>query len=248
MSKPHIFIGAPFDFKKKCLIYPPTVRQVIENLDKYQRYLRILTVTQEDLWDQFKDKVDEHGAPIKAPTPLEFVLINSSYSKEFMQLLNDAFKFFTKESIRVIVPEKSILFVTGIENVKNAQELRLISEEDYFDFQNAIRVSVGSKKVERPPVGEDPRVSRIKAKARERDRIKAQKGMGITLETSMASLCCMGIGINPLNIGEISYACIETLITRYQNKEKYESDVASLLAGADSKKVKPKYWIRNPDD
>ena len=29
--------------------------------------------------------------------------------------------------------------------------------------------------------------------------------------------------------------------------EKYDIDIRSLLAGADSKKVKPKYWIRNSD-
>jgi hypothetical protein len=33
----------------------------------------------------------------------------------------------------------------------------------------------------------------------------------------------------------------------YQGKEKYQLDVDSLLAGADSKKIKPEYWIRNLD-
>jgi hypothetical protein len=34
----------------------------------------------------------------------------------------------------------------------------------------------------------------------------------------------------------------------YQEQEKYRLDIESLLAGADSKKVKPKYWIRNLED
>jgi hypothetical protein len=38
------------------------------------------------------------------------------------------------------------------------------------------------------------------------------------------------------------------LTSMYQGKEKYELDIDSLLAGADSKKVKPKYWIKNLDD
>ena len=58
----------------------------------------------------------------------------------------------------------------------------------------------------------------------------------------------MGFGLNPLNIGEISYASVPVLIRFYQEKDKYETDVKSLLAGADSKKVKPKYWIRNIED
>jgi len=64
----------------------------------------------------------------------------------------------------------------------------------------------------------------------------------------LASICCMNFGINPLNIGELSYASISILMRYYQEKEKYNIDIQSLLAGADSKKVKPKDWIRNIED
>jgi hypothetical protein len=57
----------------------------------------------------------------------------------------------------------------------------------------------------------------------------------------------MGIGITPLNIGELSYASIGPIMDMMQEKEKYDIDVRSLLAGADSKKIKPKYWIRNKE-
>ena len=57
----------------------------------------------------------------------------------------------------------------------------------------------------------------------------------------------MGIGITPLNIGELSYASIGVIMNMMQDKEKYDIDIRRLLAGASSKKVKPKYWIRNND-
>ena len=57
----------------------------------------------------------------------------------------------------------------------------------------------------------------------------------------------MGIGLTPLNIGEMSYAAIGPIMAMMQDKEKYDVDIRSLLAGADSKKIKPKYWIRNSD-
>ena len=131
-------------------------------------------------------------------------------------------------------------------------ELITIKEDDYFYFQNAIREAIGEKTVKPPePVDpdEDPRIARIKAKARERDRIKARQGSknGISLTTSLTAICCMGIGLTPLNIGEMSYAAISPLMRMMQDKEKYDVDVRSLLAGADSKKIKPKYWIRNSD-
>jgi hypothetical protein len=56
----------------------------------------------------------------------------------------------------------------------------------------------------------------MKAKARYRDRIKAKQGGGITLEDSLTSICCMGIGINPLNIREMSYAAMNKLMSKFQ--------------------------------
>ena len=89
----------------------------------------------------------------------------------------------------------------------------------------------------------------MKRKARYRDRVKEKQAAknkdGITLFTSLVSICCMGLGITPLNIGEMSYIALESILRKYQEKEKYQLDIDSLLAGADSKKVKPKYWIRN---
>ena len=70
---------------------------------------------------------------------------------------------------------------------------------------------------------------------------------GISLNACLVAICCMGIGITPLNIGEMSYASIGIIMKMMQDKEKYDIDIRSLLAGADSKKIKPKYWIRNND-
>jgi hypothetical protein len=83
----------------------------------------------------------------------------------------------------------------------------------YFDFQNAIRTVVGQKEIKPPEPtdpNEDPRIRAIKEKARRRDAIKAKQNNkdGIALSTSLVAICCMGIGITPLNIGEMSYAAI----------------------------------------
>jgi hypothetical protein len=45
----------------------------------------------------------------------------------------------------------------------------------------------------------------------------------------------------------MSYASVGEIIKVMQDKEKYDIDIRSLLAGADSKKIKPKYWIGNTD-
>jgi hypothetical protein len=68
--------------------------------------------------------------------------------------------------------------------------------------------------------------------------------MGINLETNLMAICCMNMGLNPLNIGKISLASVGKLTEMYQNKEKYDIDTRALIAGADAKKIKLSYWIK----
>lgn len=122
-------------------------------------------------------------------------------------------------------------------------ELPIIDENNFFDFQNLIRICLGENPKEKNELEKNIRLRKMKAKSRYRDRVKAKQGGGITLEDSMTSICCMGIGINPLNIREMSYASMNKLMSKFQQKERYDIDIRSLIAGADAKKVKPQYWM-----
>ena len=62
----------------------------------------------------------------------------------------------------------------------------------------------------------------------------------------LTALCCSGIGLNPLNIGEITFPAMNEIFKMFQQKEKYETDLRVATAGFGNKKVKPKYWI-NPN-
>ena len=237
------FLGFPYEFKNICLIYPPKVSDVACNKNFYS-YVHLLTLSQEGIEDEYTRR----GIDLdNLPTPMEYILSNAYHSLQFRVLVENAFFFFTHEKIHFLYEKKAIA-LGDLQEAKKVENLRVLSEEDYFDFQNFIRESIGAKTVERPNPNEDPRVKKIKAKARYRDYIKAKKGMGLNLKSSLASIFCMNMGLNPLNIGEMSYAAIPALISMYQQKEKYEIDVDSLLAGADSKKVHPMYWIKNLDE
>lgn len=257
MSNTKVFLKFPILFEDKFFIYPPTVNDVVRE-DKFGQYQQMLILSQEELEDNFVDKLDEDGNPINPPTPLEFLLGNSYYSENFRQIALEAFEQFLHQKVTFLYEQKAIL-IGDLEQIvlslKNGEDLQkfekekiLLTEENYFEFQNTIREVLGLDKISPPNPNEHPRLKRMKAKARLRDRIKAEKGMGLSLEDSLVSICCMGIGLNPLNIGEISYASVSKLLRRYQEKEKYDIDIRSLLAGADSKKVQPKYWIRKLED
>ena len=247
MLDPAVLIGAPLDFKGKIKIYPPTVRDVITN-PEFITFLRILTITQEDLRDELK--IDN------PPTPFEFLLINCYKHPQVAETTIRAFEYLCHTKVDFLYDDKKILIGDSekiLAEINELKQVNYITEEDYFDFQNMVRKAVGEA-VKKPPEpinpNEDPRIRRIKEKARERDRIKAKQSLkgGISLETCLVAICCMGIGITPLNIGEMSYASVGEIMKVMQDKEKYDIDIKSLLAGADSKKVKPKYWIRNNNE
>ena len=243
------FLGLPQKFKNLCTIYPPTINDMLK--EETKGLANILTITQEEIEDLFVDKVDQQGNPIVPPTVLEYFLINSMYNKVFEKQFIKSFELFLHEPVSLLYELQSIIIgdlKKETLRVKNPTDYRILNKDNFFDFQNAIRSALGEKPVEPPRENEDPRIKRMKAKARYRDRIKAKKGIGITFEETLVSICCMGIGLNPLNIGEISYAATKQLVEKYQQKEKYELDIRSLLAGADSKKIKPKYWMNKNDN
>lgn len=251
MSKELFFLCKPVQFKPGIKIYPPTVQDVIEN-DMFGHYVRLLTYSQEEVEDEF---LEAKRTLEKYPTPIEFMLSNSYHNKQYEALCKEAFQFFIHEEVNFLYEQK--LIVIGnikevLKTVKSLDDLTIIKEEDFFNFQNAIRESVGKKTIEPPITDEDPRIAEIKRRGRYRDKLKAKQAAkskdGVSLYTILVSICCMGLGITPLNIGEMSYVAVEAILRKYQEKEKYQLDIDSLMAGADSKKVKPKYWIRNFED
>ena len=249
MSKEQFFIGAPVPFKKGVNIYPPKVREVISN-PEYGTYSKILTYSQEEIEDLY---VEEQKDLTTFPTPLEFMLNNCYHSKQYEAICKRGFEFFIKTKVEFLYDKKAILIGNledVLQNLQSIDQLVLIQEEEFFSFQNLIRMATNQKPVDPPNPNEHPKVKAMKAKARLRDRVKAKQAAksGLDLFTIMTSICCMGLGITSLNIGEMSYVSMQAILSQYQEKEKYSIDIKSLFAGADSKKIKPKYWIRNLDE
>lgn len=243
MINDKIFLGYPIPFKDICNIYPPKVKDIVGNNEAVQ-WQALFTMSQEELDDAYRNE----DKSVMTPNPFTYLLLMYYSEEDKRSLVLDGFKQLLHEPV-TIIPEMEIV-VIGIEEENldpdvHLVEPRLLDAENYFDFQNLVRDAMGLNRVEPPDPDEDPRVKRIKAKSRYREKVKAKKNLGPKFGTLLAAICCMGIGLNPLNIGEMSYANVVWLIEMYQQKEAYEIDIRSLLAGADSKKVKPKYWIKN---
>ena len=246
MIDSYAFLGTPFQFQNLCKIYPPKIIDVLNEIN-YPVYKKIFLSSQEDL----EDEAAEQRLPMDSiPTPCEY-LFELAKDERIKQIILDGFQFFIKQPVFLLIEQRVIIIgdlKESLINIKSIQDLKIIDKNNYFDFQNALRRAIGEKEVEPYNPDENPRVKYFKAKARLRDRVKAKSKDGLTLGATLASICCMGIGITPLNIGELSQAAISVIMRYYQEKTKYEIDIKSLIAGADSKKVKPQFWIRNIED
>ena len=245
MIDSHFVINEPANFQNICKIYSPIIRQVITE-ENFLAYRKLLTLSQEEIEDEYMEKKMELSNIL---TPLEYLLNSSFNNKQVETLSIKAFEFFIHEPVTFIYEEKKILvgdLKKILERAQSLDDLRFLTSENFFDFQNLIRNAVGEDNIDPPNPNENPKIKRMKAKARYRDKIKAKKD-GLTLDTLLISICCMGIGITPLNVGELSYATFSKLINVYQEKEKYETDIHALTSGLGSKEVKPVYWIHNSD-
>lgn len=245
MSSEQAFLGYPIQFNR-IMIYPPIVKYIITNED-FLFYRKILTITQEEIEDEFIENKKEID---KFPTPLEYLLNIAFNIPELNEKIKGAFKFFLHEPVTFLYNEKKIYVgdLSKIKEMESIKDIDFLSEENYFDFQNKIRESLGEKPIEPPNPNEDPRVKKIKAKARYRDKVKAKEGKTLNLLATLASICCMNFSLNPLNIGELSYAAVQILFNYYQNKEAYDLNMSFIAGGADSKKIHPIYWIKNIED
>ena len=243
MNKTKLFIGEPIRFENKLSIYPPTVGDIVSN-DLVLKGYYLFTQSQEDIIDllnkQKDKKLDQY------PTPLEFLLANAYNSKEFSKIATNFLNFILREQSTFVYENKMIVVgsLEEVNSITSLKDLRSINSDNFFDFQNVIRTVFGNKKIE-PYKEEDPLVAKIKAKARERERrVAAQKQNHNVLVNSILSVCFMDCGVTPFNVKDLPYCALNQLIKTYQIKEKYEKDVALIIGGADPKKVKPKYWLK----
>lgn len=243
MNKTKLFIGEPIRFENKISVYPPTVGDIVSNELVLKGYY-LLTQSQEDIIDLLNKQKDKDIN--QYPTPLEFLLANAYNSKEFSKIVVYFLNFILREQTTLVFDHKMIVVgsLDEVNSIATIDQLRTINNNNFFEFQNIIRLVFGNKKIE-PYKEEDPLVAKIKAKARERERrVASQKSNQNALINSILSVCFMDCGVTPFNVKDLPYCALNQLIKTYQIKEKYEKDVSLIIGGADPKKVKPKYWLK----
>ena len=91
--------------KNKFYIYPPTIRQVVTD-DSFWRYVKILTMSQEEIEDELVNKISNQD---RFPTPFELLLINSYNNKEYEKLAIEAFNCFIHSKVTFLYDLRKII-------------------------------------------------------------------------------------------------------------------------------------------
>lgn len=243
------FMGLPIYYKGNSYVYPPKINDVADK--DFEKYLAILTMSMDDVKELFKDQPEVK----ELPSVYKIMFKNYLMDEQLRDLTSRAFEFFLHEKV-TFLPQKGIIILGDMEqllkNGRPIEDFYFIDEEGFLEFQNLIRIAVGNKPIleEKPDPDEDPRVTRLKEKFRKSEKLvakaKEKKGEVLKFKDCLAAICCMGIGITPLNIGELSYCAISTLLHTFQSRESYDHlSIGAMFGTVDTKKTKIEYWIGN---
>ncbi len=227
------FLNIPTIFKNSsCTIYPLTVSEVATiGYTKYS-YLLGLLITSKSALEAEGEEVD---------SVLEYLLQCCKADTKFAQDVKDAFLLFTREKVMLSYKHNTII-------IGDFTQKKTIGIEDFDMFQKILRIQNGIEEAEEPPENESPHQKkfRLKREAREAAKRKQQAKNGENLDFSdiVSSLCAFGVGINPLNVGELTVGAVWTLFSKLGAKSQFEGNFQSILAGGKPSDFPLKSWYR----
>ena len=239
------FLNFPYAFSTICIIYPLTMGEIIGSIGQlnYSSYITLLTLDEFDIAQKAKSKgINIDPTEINA---FNYIIDSAKNNYTFLLEVKNAFRTFIREEIMILFDEYTIV-------IGDAKDKRLITSQNFGEFQNILRVQNKKKVKEDPPPDESPIRRKFRLKAEYRDAVKrSQKSSDPNAPdflALMSSLCCYKDGITPEDLKKFSFFAFKEQFERHQLREKYSIDVKSILAGADSKKVKPEPWIKKISD
>ena len=232
--KEQAYAGAPSKLSGVCQVRPLELEEILTmGTNIYNSYLGILLLTEVDIVRIIKEKTGKEPE-IEGIRPLTYLLQSSSYDDMFLLELERAFSTFITEEILLLPKINAVL-------VGPKEERRLITDKNFADFQDILRIQNKKKIKEAPPENESAiaRKFRLKREARDAAKRKQQqkKGESQSLVELLEIAETFGIDYKHKTI----YA-FYGLIQRHQAREKWNQDIQMLCAGADSKKLEVKYW------
>lgn len=231
--KEQAYSGYPSQLKGVCNVYPSMMRDYLKNTAQFSGRLAYLLMTETEIANIIKEKSGK-DVPPEEIHPLEFLLQQANQDDSFLLELTEAFSTFIKEDILLLPTINSVL-------VGPPEERRLITEENFPDFQMILRIQNRKEVPEPPPKDESAIARKMRLLREKREAVKRKQQQKEGKQQELADLLEIAevFGINTM---EKSVYAFYGLIHRHQLREKWDQDIAMLCAGADSKKIEATYW------
>lgn len=185
-------------------------------------------------------------------TNFEFLLLLSQMDAKQMELVKEAFHFFTHDEVIMSLDPPSVTF-------GEIKDKRILTKDDFYDFQFLLKASCAmldsrEQDIElRDDDTEQVRALKLKmlegrrkaaeAKAKERNRGN-KKDSDVKMSDLIASLCIGANGLNLLNIWDLTYYAFQDQLKRMSWKEEFNINTRAAMAGAKIKKDKLTHWIK----
>lgn len=230
----------PSQLSNVCEVYPLKMEEIIKmGSDKYKGYLNLLLLTEAEIAKMIEEKA-KIEVDLSEITTLSYLLQSAKLSDSFLLDLQNAFTTFIKEEVLLLPKINAVLIGNDF------SKKRLITEKNFSDFQDILRIQNRRPIEEPPPENESPIAKKFRLKREMRDAVKKkqQQKNGTGLST------CDLLGIAEtfhIDWRNCSVYSFYVLLERHQLKEKWQQDIQMLCAGADSQKLKTKYWGKSLD-
>ena len=236
--KEQAYGGYPSLLPGVCRVRPLLVGEMLEmGSDEYSKRVNLLTLTTADV-EKLIEKQGGDPSKFEDLNPLSYLLQSADKNDMFFLELKWAFSTFINEEV-LILPDINAVLVGPM------AEKRLITKDNFDDFETILRLQNRKEVPEPPPENESPQARKMRLLREKRDAVKRkqQQKKGETQDLAELLEIADVFGIDYKNK---SIYAFYGLVPRYQRREKWENDVRMLCAGADPKKIKVEYWGENP--
>lgn len=220
-------------FHNICYIYPLSINEIADlGYNTYNRYVGLLTMDEPTIADTIKEKTGEK-VPIEQIRPLGYLLTSAALNETFLLELQNSFSTFIKEEVLLLPKINAIV-------IGNPADRRLITEENFRDFQDILRLQNDREVTEPPPENETYGQRKMRLLREQVAAVKRKQAQKNGEKQSFAELMEIAetFGIS----AEHSLYAYYKLVRRFKLKEKWDQDIQMLCAGADSSKIKTQYW------
>ena len=240
-------LGYPVLLEDICAVYPATIGEIVSlGYSVFQSYLSVMLMEKPPAE---KGADEEYKQLLEKLTDFQYLLLLSQMDLEFQQLLRNAFRFFTHESIMLSLEPAQIV-------VGPPEEKHLLTEEKFYDLQRLLkRMYFIEQEGEEIIINKDDdlrtralkeQMRRNRARVRKAKAKEArQKGTDLAFSDLIGSITINNCGLNMVNIKDITYYAFHDQLKRMGWRDQFNINNRAALAGAKIQKSQLKHWMRS---